>query len=128
MRLLLDTQVALWALTDDLRLSPQAHGRILDAHNEVFVSLATLWEIAIKYQLGRGEMPVSARRAAELFRAAGFAELSILREHALAVETLPAIHGDPFDRILIAQALTEPLRLLTHDRTVARYSEEIVFV
>jgi PIN domain nuclease of toxin-antitoxin system len=66
MRLLLDTQVALWALTDDLRLSPQARGRILDAHNEVFVSVATLWEIAIKYQLRRGDMPVSARRAAEL--------------------------------------------------------------
>jgi PIN domain nuclease of toxin-antitoxin system len=70
MRLLLDTQVALWALTDDPRLSPQARGLILDAYNEVFVSVATLCEIAIKYQLGRGDMPVSARRAAALFRAA----------------------------------------------------------
>jgi PIN domain nuclease of toxin-antitoxin system len=71
-------------------------GLILDASNEVFVSVATLWQIAIKYQLGRDDMPVSAPRAAALFR--GFAELSILREHALAVETLPAVHGDPFDR------------------------------
>ncbi len=128
MRLLLDTQVALWALTDDPRLSPQARGAVLDAHSEVFVSVATLWEIAIKYQLRRGDMPISGSRARELFRSAGFAELPILGEHALAVETLPSIHGDPFDRILVAQAFTEPLRLLTHDRTVARYSDAIVFV
>jgi PIN domain nuclease of toxin-antitoxin system len=89
MRLLLDTQVALWALTDDLRLSQKARGLILDAHSEVFVSVATLWEIAIKHHLGRGDIPVSGTRAAELFRAAGFVELPILGEHATAVETLP---------------------------------------
>lgn len=128
MRLLLDTQVGLWALTDDLHLSPQARRLILDAHSEVFVSVATLWEIAIKHRLGRGDMPISGSRAAELFRAAGFVELPIFGEHAIAVETLPAIHGDPFDRILVAQALTEPFRLLTHDRTVARYSDAILLV
>ena len=127
MRLLLDTQVALWALTDSPRLSQRARGLILDTHSEVFVSVASLWEIAIKHQLGRGEMPVSSSRAAELFRTAGFAELPILSGHVITVETLPPIHGDPFDRILVAQALTEPLRLLTHDRTVSRYSDAIIF-
>lgn len=128
MRLLLDTQVALWALTDDPHLSQKVRGIILDVHSEVFVSVATLWEIAIKHQLGRGAMPVSGTRAAELFRAAGFTELPILGVHATAVETLPILHSDPFDRLLVAQALTEPMRLLTHDRTVAQYSDTVVFV
>ncbi len=99
MRLLLDTQIALWALTDDVRLGETARALILDAGNEVFASAATLWEIAIKHALGRGDMPVSGARAAELFHGAGFVELPVLGAHAVAVESLPAIHGDPFDRI-----------------------------
>lgn len=128
MRLLLDTQVALWALTDDSRLTQIARQLILHPENNVFVSVASIWEIAIKHGLGRGDMPVSGTRAAELFRTAGYQELPIFSIHATAVETLPAIHGDPFDRILIAQSLTEPLRLITHDRIVARYSDTILFL
>jgi PIN domain nuclease of toxin-antitoxin system len=128
MRLLLDTHVALWALTDDPRLARKARDLILDIRSEVFVSVASLWEIAIKHQLGRGDMPVSGAHAAELFQAAGYSELPLLGIHATAVESLPAIHGDPFDRILVAQALTEPMRLVTRDPTVARYSDTIISV
>lgn len=128
MRLLLDTQVALWALTDDARLTAQARRLILEPSNTLFVSVASLWEIAIKHALGRGNMPVSAARAAELFQAAGFIELPIASVHAVAVESLAPIHADPFDRLLVAQALSEPLRLMTHDRLVARYSDTILFV
>jgi PIN domain nuclease of toxin-antitoxin system len=73
-------------------------------------------------------MPVSGTRTADLFRIAGYQELPILSIHATAVEALPAIHGDPFDSILVVQSLIEPLRLITHDRIVARYSDTILFI
>jgi PIN domain nuclease of toxin-antitoxin system len=73
-------------------------------------------------------MPVSGARAAELFLAAGYLQLPISAEHAAAIEALPLLHTDPFDRLLVAQALTEPLRLLTHDKTVASYGNGIQFV
>ena len=128
MRLLLDTQVALWGLTNDPRLTQKAQELIVNPNNDVFVSVASLWEISIKQQLARGDMPVSGSRATELFSAAGYQLLPIQVAHAIAVESLPSIHNDPFDRMLIVQALTEPMRLLTHERTVARYSDTIIFV
>ena len=73
-------------------------------------------------------MPLSAAEAAGYFRAAGYVLLDISADHAAAVETLPLIHADPFDRLIVAQALTEPLRLITHDDTVARYSDSIMWV
>jgi len=94
----------------------------------LFIFVASIWEISIKYQLGRGDMPVSGSRATELFSAAGYLLLPIQAFHATAVESLPAIHIDPFDRMLVAQALTEPMRLMTHDRTVSRYNDTIIFV
>ncbi len=128
MRLLLDTQIALWGLTNDHRLTSKARKLILEPENDVFISVASLWEIAIKYSLGRGDMPVSGSRAYELFLAAGYQVLAIRASHAIAVESLPSIHNDPFDRILIAQALSEPMRLVTHDRTVAGYSDSVIFI
>jgi PIN domain nuclease of toxin-antitoxin system len=128
MRLLLDTQVALWGLTNDPRLTLKAQELILNPGNEIFVSVASVWEISIKYQLGRGDMPVSGSRATELFATAGYELLPIQAAHAVAVESLPYIHSDPFDRLLVCQALTEPMRLITHDRTVAQYSDTIIFV
>lgn len=121
MRLLLDTQIALWALIGSARLGALAQGLIENPDHEIYVSAATVWEIAIKHALGRGDMPVSGARAAELFAQAGYRELPIAWRHAVMVETLPMIHSDPFDRILIAQALTEPMRLLSRDATVASY-------
>jgi PIN domain nuclease of toxin-antitoxin system len=128
MRLLLDTQIALWGLTNDRRLTAKAQKLILEPENDVFISVASLWEIGIKFQLGRGDMPVSGSRAYELFLAAGYQILAIQAAHTIAVESLPAIHNDPFDRMIIAQALSEPMRLVTHDRTVAGYNDSIIFV
>lgn len=128
MNLLLDTHVALWAIADSERLSAQARGLISAPTTTVWISAATLWEIAIKHALGRGDMPVSATQALAWFRESGYRILPVEAEHALAVEALPAHHRDPFDRILIAQALVEPLRLMTHDAIVARYSDTVIAV
>ena len=128
MNLLLDTHIALWAITDSPRLSAQAREWIESPRATVWVSAATVWEIAIKHGLGRGDMPVSGQEALDYFRQSGYRLLAVQSEHAAAVETLPAHHADPFDRILIAQALTEPMRMLTHDSTVARYLDTIIQV
>ncbi|ODU09643.1 MAG: twitching motility protein PilT [Rubrivivax sp. SCN 71-131] len=126
MNLLLDTHIALWAITDSPRLSTRARELIGAQRAVVWVSVVSLWEIAIKHALARGDMPVSAREAAGHFSASGFRLLPIEVEHALGVESLPALHADPFDRLLVAQAREVPLRLLTHDETVARYSDAII--
>jgi PIN domain nuclease of toxin-antitoxin system len=128
MNLLLDTHIALWAIADHPSLSGPARDWIGNPRYTVWVSTASLWEIAIKSSLGRGDMPVSARQALGYFQAAGYRILPIEAEHTLALEALPPLHQDPFDRLLVAQALTEPMRLITHDTQVARYSDTIVFV
>jgi len=87
-----------------------------------------VWEIAIKHALGRGDMPVSGEDAARYFRESGYRFLAVEPEHAVAVEGLATHHQDPFDRILVAQALSEPMRLMTHDPLVARYSDTIITI
>lgn len=126
MNLLLDTHVALWAITDSPRLPKKARDLIQSPSSAVWVSAATVWEIAIKHGLGRGEMPVSAQDALRYFRDAGYRLVPVDPEHAVAVENLPAHHADPFDRLLVAQALVEPMRLMTHDPMVSRYSDTII--
>ena len=131
MRLLLDTHIALWAVIEDQRLPVQARTLLDDPDNEVFVSAASVWEITIKHALARagaGEMPVSGAEAMQYFQESGFRMVSITPADAAAVETLPTLHADPFDRLLIAQALTAPFRLLTHDARVARYNASIIQV
>lgn len=128
MNVLLDTHVALWAITDSPRLSPKARSIVLAARSILWVSTASLWEIAIKHSLGRGAMPVSGEEALGYFRQAGYGILPIEPEHAVAVEQLAPHHQDPFDRLLVAQALTEPMRLLTHDEKVASYSDSIILI
>lgn len=128
MNLLLDTHVALWAITDSPRLSSKARELILSPRATVWISAASVWEIAIKHALGRGDMPVSGQEALRYFQEAGYRILAVEAEHAAAVETLPPYHQDPFDRLLVAQALVEPMHLLTHDAQVARYSDAIVRV
>ena len=128
MNLLLDTHVALWAITDHPGLSATARELILSQRATVWISVASIWEISIKHSLGRGEMPVSGKDAIRYFRDAGYQFLAIEPEHAAAIETLPKHHQDPFDRLLVAQALVEPMRLLTHDSNVARYGDTIVLV
>lgn len=128
MRLLLDTHIALWALIDDPRLSAKARVLIEDPSNPVAVSAASVWEIAIKYALGRGDMPISGTESLDWFRKAGYELLPVTAAHAAAVEQLPDYHRDPFDRLLVAQAVTEPMRLLTRDPLVVRYGGNVVQV
>jgi PIN domain nuclease of toxin-antitoxin system len=128
MRLLLDTHIALWAITDSPALSAEARRYILAPNNEVFVSAASIWEISIKHGLGRGNMPISGNEAAEFFTQAGYMTLDISVNHAVFVESLPSHHADPFDRMLVAQALSEPMRLLTHDKMIAAYSDLVILV
>lgn len=128
MRLLLDTHVALWAIVDSPRLAEHARSLILDPANSIYISTASVWEITIKHMLGKGDMPVSGTQAAAHFQAAGYIELPIVNAHIALLETLPPYHADPFDRLLIAQALAEPLRLLTHDATLKPYSDSIILV
>lgn len=126
MNLLLDTHVALWAITDSPKLQHKARELILAPKTTVWVSAASVWEIAIKHGLGRGDMPISGGEAVRYFRESGYRFLAIEPEHACAVEELAPHHHDPFDRILVAQALVEPMRLLTHDPLVALYSDTII--
>jgi len=132
LNLLLDTHVALWAITDDARLTARARKLITAPHAQVWVSVASLWEIAIKHALGRGSgrdvMPVSADQAWQYFLDSGYQTLDIQPAHVVQLAHLPEHHQDPFDRLLVAQALVEPMRLLTHDKTVARYSDVVVRV
>jgi PIN domain nuclease of toxin-antitoxin system len=127
MRLLLDTHIALWALTDDRRLSAQARALIEEPSNRVVVSAATVWEIAIKHALHREDMPVSGSEALGWFRQSGYDLLPVTSDHAAAVD-LPRHHRDPFDRLLVAQAQTEPMRLLTRDPFVALYGGNVMKV
>jgi len=128
MNVLLDTHIALWAITDDDRLSARAREMILSERTIVWVSAVSVWEIAIKHGLGRGDMPVSGLEAVDYFREAGYRFLPLEPEHAAAVEALPRHHQDPFDRLLVAQAVTEPMHLLTHDAMQARYGDLVVLV
>lgn len=95
-------------------------------NSTIWISVATIWEIAIKHSLGRDDMPVSSQDALGYFRESGYRFLSVEPEHAAAVDDLPAHHADPFDRILVAQAIVEPMRLMTHDPMLCRYSDTIV--
>lgn len=113
MNLLLDTQVALWAITDSPKLPRKARELIESPRSSVWISAATVWEIAIKDGLGRGDMPIFGQDALLYFRESGYRFLPVEPEHAAGVEELPAHHADPFDRILLAQALVEPMRLMS---------------
>jgi len=128
MNLLLDTHVALWAIVDSPRLGVQAREMLENPDATLWVSAASLWEIAIKHALGRSNMPIGAQEALDYFLASGFSMLPISAHHAVAVGELPAHHADPFDRLLIAQALTEPMTLVTHDAQILRYSNIFVGV
>ena len=125
MRLLLDTHVLLWALNDPISLKPQARS-LIDAADDVFVSSASFWELAIK--ASQGKLAVDLNRLQSLTLASGFQPLVVTWVHALAVSGLPRLHGDPFDRMLVAQAISEPLHLLTHDAVLTRYGASVTLV
>jgi PIN domain nuclease of toxin-antitoxin system len=130
-RLLLDTHIALWAITDHPRLPAKARRLIEDPDNEIVVSAVSVWEISIKHALARGgphDMPISGAAALDYFREAGFVLLPISPQDTAAAEDLPPIHADPFDRMLVAQAMAVPLRLITADARVMRYSDAVIGV
>jgi PIN domain nuclease of toxin-antitoxin system len=127
-KLLLDTHIALWAITDDPVLGDKATRLIGDPDNELFVSSVSILEIAIKRTRRPESLAISAEEVRRKLDAAGYRFLDVSAVHAAAVETLPLVHGDPFDRLLVAQALSEPLRLVTRDRAVAAYSDTIILV
>lgn len=122
MKLLLDTQLLLWAVNEPTRLSDEA--KLLfgaEPANELFFSAVSLWEIAIKASLGRDDFLVDPPVLHRTLLEDGFLELLMTSDHAVAVTTLPPLHKDPFDRLLLAQAMVEGLTLLTADEVLARY-------
>jgi PIN domain nuclease of toxin-antitoxin system len=124
-RLLLDTQVYLWWLADSRRLPAAARAAIRRA-DIVFISAASVWEAAVKVAIGKLDADIEDLVAG--IAASGFAELPIRATHAATLSHLAPHHRDPFDRMLVAQALTEPLRLLTADKTLRRYTELVDLV
>jgi PIN domain nuclease of toxin-antitoxin system len=128
MRILLDTHIILWAVTDSPKLPDEARKMIQDAGNQIYFSSASVWEIAIKHSMSPHHLPVSSRDLLQYARNSGYVELPVTAEHAAAVESLPPVHKDPFDRILAAQAASEPMRLLTHDRILGQYGTDICLV
>ncbi|MQA38266.1 type II toxin-antitoxin system VapC family toxin [Rugamonas aquatica] len=125
MRLLLDTHILLWCLQGSRKLSKPARARI-GASREVFVSSVSIWEIAIKN--GSGKLTIDMSQLASEITYAGMLELKISHIHAARVRHLPGIHRDPFDRMLVAQAMCESMKLLTADRVLADYSELVEIV
>lgn len=125
MRLLIDTQVFIWTVLDSDNLSLKARQIMLGA-NEVFVSAASIWEIAIKAKIGKLEGDPD--EFVEAIEESGFRELMISSRHAAKVHELPLYHRDPFDRLLIAQALIEPMQFLTADSMLEQYSELVMMV
>lgn len=120
MRLLLDTHVFIWCVKNDRRLSKATKAKLLQA-TDVYVSSASIWEATIKIKLGKLDADID--QLVEAIAESRFLELPITAPHAAAVSYLPDIHRDPFDRILIAQATSEPLTFLTHDATLKNYSD-----
>jgi PIN domain nuclease of toxin-antitoxin system len=125
MRLLLDTHVYLWSLMDDRKLTKAARKLILEA-DEVYVSSASIWEASIKVDLGKLEADVDM--LVSEIPASGFLELPVRAIHAATVRHLPDIHRDPFDRLLVAQAMSEPLRLVTSDGHLSKYTDLVITV
>ncbi|ADI14896.1 type II toxin-antitoxin system VapC family toxin [Truepera radiovictrix] len=123
MKLLLDTHVLIWVFDGSADLATTAKEVIADGRNEVFVSAVTAWEIAIKRSLGKLELRGDYQRGLTLYR---FTPLAISTEHALATETLPPHHADPFDRLLIAQATLEGLTIISRDARFADYGVELI--
>jgi PIN domain nuclease of toxin-antitoxin system len=120
-RFLLDTHVVLWAVYEPGRLSDETRRLLTDEANALIFSIASLWEIAIKTGLRRRGFDIDPARLRGGLLDNGYDEMSVEAAHAIAVTALPPIHGDPFDRMLVAQAMVEGVTLLTADPLVARY-------
>ena len=128
MRLLLDTHVLLWALIEPKRLSAEFQALLENPDHEILFSAASIWQISIKAALGCADIQVAPPTIVEAAQATGFVELPVRAAAALKVAALPHHHCDPFDRLLVAQAMTEPAALYTADAQLCAYSELVVCV
>lgn len=125
MRLLLDTNALLWALVNSPRIDP-VRDLLLADENEIFVSTVSWWEIAIKTRIGKLEANLPELRATA--QESGFVELPLLGSHAEMLTTLPRHHNDPFDHMLVAQAMSEPMRLITGDSVLSQYTPLVLYI
>lgn len=125
MRLLLDTNALLWALINSPRIDP-VRDLLLADENEIFISAVSLWEIATKTRIGKLKANLPELRAAA--QESGFVELPLLGSHAEMLATLPRHHNDPFDHMLVAQAMAEPMRLITGDSVLSQYTPLVLLI
>ena len=123
MRILLDTHYLIWAINQPDRLPPAVSETLQNASSDICFSAASIWEIAIKYGLKRPDFQTSPNQVSQAAKRIGFEPLAVTADDAAAVSALPLHHRDPFDRLLVAQALNQPARLLTADPLLARYSD-----
>ena len=128
MKYLLDTHILLWALLEPNKLSQKAQKILLSEDNKLFFSPGSLWEIVIKNQLGRDDFCVDANLIRRTLLDNGYEELQITSAHTVFISSLPHIHKDPFDRLLIAQAVVEGIMLMTHDSIIKKYEAPIFIV
>ncbi len=126
MNLLLDTHALLWGLAQPERLPRKIQGMIADQRNRIYFSVVSVWEIAIKHAIPRRVAMVPADELAHYAEEAGYDVLPVKLAHVLGVEALPLIHLDPFDRLIVAQALAEGFRLVTHDAQLQAYDTSVI--
>jgi PIN domain nuclease of toxin-antitoxin system len=127
-KLLLDTHILLWAAGKPEKLSEATRILLTTPENSLFFSAASIWEIVIKLGLGREDFNVDPHRLRKMLVVHGYAELPVTAEHALKVDSLPLLHKDPFDRLLLAQARAEGMLLLTGDAAVSQYQKSVLAV
>ena len=128
MKLLLDTHAALWLFNEHEKLSSNARQSILDETNELYISIISVWEVAIKTSLGKlGDFKGGAKALLSSVNNSPIALLPVTPEHVILVETLPFIHRDPFDRLLIAAAISENMSLVTIDENIRKYSVPVLW-
>ena len=128
MRILLDTHLLLWAVGNSHRLPNSVREELEDPSNALFCSAASLWEIAIKTMLRRPDFAIDIRAFRKALRSMSVDELPVVGDHIGTLPDLPDLHRDPFDRLLVAQSLAEPMSLWTNDRVVAQYSDSVTLV
>lgn len=128
MKLLLDTHILLWIAGQPEKLTESTRSLLTTPENSLFFSAASIWEIVIKLGIGREDFKVDPYRLRKMLVVHGYTELPITAEHALKVVSLPLLHKDPFDRLLLAQARTEGMMLLTVDVAVGQYHESVMMV
>ena len=128
MKYLLDTHIVIWAMVGSAKLSDMAYSILREPTNVFYVSAASIWEVAIKHSVKPDAVPVTAEQMIRFCRNSGVVELPVSFEHSQVVGSLPMLHNDPFDRILVAQAMAENLSLVSHDNRLPPYGDFVVSV